>query len=215
MSPPPDVPRPGHGGHGAGPHDGLPALVHRQARHLAHQQAQEAAPQGRAGNEPSRSLEFHSQGGGQSRAFSVILKSSRNFVSSSGSRGRITRRGAMASGARMWRKPTESRTKISREQWSRDRWSQPEIHFFIKTTFRFLPRANDFYLVGAKLKLNEFYPSSSGWRIKWQFVKQTSHRICQTFRLKGFPHQMRQPARKHSEDVLRILRLQSKGHCGN
>ena len=54
MSPPPDVPRPGHGGHGAGPHDGLPALVHRQARHLAHQQAQEAAPQGRAGNEPSR-----------------------------------------------------------------------------------------------------------------------------------------------------------------
>ena len=50
MSAPPDVPRPGHGGHGAGPHDGLPALVHRQARHLAHQQAQEAAPQGRAGN---------------------------------------------------------------------------------------------------------------------------------------------------------------------
>ena len=60
MSAPPDVPRPGHGGHGAGPHDGLPALVHRQARHLAHQQAQEAAPQGRAGNEPSRSLKFHS-----------------------------------------------------------------------------------------------------------------------------------------------------------
>ena len=149
-------------------------------------------------------------------AFTVIVKSSRRFVSTSGSRGRITRRGAMASGARMWRRPTESRTKISREQWSRDRWSEPEIHFFIKTTFRFLPGANDFYLVGAKLeKLNEVYPSSSGWRIKWQFVKQTSHRICQTFRLKGFPHQMLQPARKNSEDVLRILRLQSKGHCGN
>ena len=56
MSAPPDVPRPGHGGHGAGPHDGLPALVHRQARHLAHQQAQEAAPQGRAGDEPSEAF---------------------------------------------------------------------------------------------------------------------------------------------------------------
>ena len=50
----------------------------------------------------------------------------------SGSRARTTGRVGTGSEARTWRRPTESRKKISKELWSRPWWWKRNIHILLK-----------------------------------------------------------------------------------